>query len=95
MTTQGPSRARATDEPIPTVTSKNGLALVEALISKYDGIAKPVTEPPDTVTSKDHVGLVTFEQGVGLALDIRFRMLRPHAPAGAQGLGAFTFTGDW
>lgn len=87
-------RIRSTSDPLPTVTAgQRGMALIEALIAKYygTGIAKPVTEPLDTVTTKDRFGLVTFEQAhAGLALDIRFRMLKPHELAGAQG-----FTSDY
>ena len=48
--------------------------------------AKPITEPLDAVTTRDRFGLVTFEaEKGGLALDIRFRMLRPRELARAQG----------
>jgi DNA (cytosine-5)-methyltransferase 1 len=90
-------RAQSLDRPAPTITSGGrGLALVEALIAQYYGQSgcRPVSEPLPTVTAKDRFGLVTFDKAAGgLALDIRFRMLRPHELARAQGLGHFTFTG--
>lgn len=89
-------RARSTSEPLPAVTaSRRSLALIQAMIAKYygTGIAKPVTEPLDAVTTKDRFGLVTFGRE-GLALDIRFRMLEPHELARAQGFAdTYTFTG--
>lgn len=90
-------RIRSTEDPLPTVTaSRRGLALVDAHLQKYygTGVAKPVSEPVDTVTTKQRFGLVTFERG-GLALDIRFRMLKPHELARAQGFGDdYQFTGN-
>lgn len=75
-------RVRSTTEPMPTVTSTSrGL--------------KPVSEPLDTVTTKDRFGLVTFEKEAGgLALDIRFRLLKSHELARAQSLGHFRFAGN-
>ena len=89
------NKPRSLDDPLQTITaSRGGGHLVQALIAKYYGTGgcKLVSAPLDTVTTKPRFGLVTFERE-GLALDIRFRMLRPHELARAQSLGDFTFSG--
>lgn len=50
-----------------------------SLIVKYygEGIAKPVSEPLDTITTRDRFGLLTPVRD-GMRLDILFRMLEPH-----------------
>jgi DNA (cytosine-5)-methyltransferase 1 len=76
---------RGLDEPVPTITGANRLAVAEPFITKYNRTATgaySVEEPIDTISTRDRFGLV---QPVidGYALDIRFRMLQPHELAAA------------
>jgi DNA (cytosine-5)-methyltransferase 1 len=69
-------------DPVPTLTRSREFGVVEPLVVKYydSGIAKPVSEALDTVTTKPRFGLVEGDQ-----LDILFRMLQPHELAAAMG----------
>jgi DNA (cytosine-5)-methyltransferase 1 len=71
-------RAHSIDDPLSAITTVHGHALIEPFLVKYNGTAKarPISEPLDTVTTKDRFGLVETEHGPA-RLDIRFRMLRP------------------
>jgi DNA (cytosine-5)-methyltransferase 1 len=82
------------DDPLSAVTTCNHHWLCEPFLVKFygTGISKSVTDPLDTVTSKDRFLLVEpqsnsdvrlpgFERG----LDIRTRMLQPHELAAAMG----------
>lgn len=53
------SRARSLKEPLPTVTCKNGWALIEPFITEYYGTgkAKSIKKPLPTQTTKDKFGL--------------------------------------
>lgn len=72
---------RAVSNPVPTIATKGAIALVEPFLVKFYGaakkVARPVTVPLDTVTTKDRFGLVRPEVGDDYRLDIRFRMLQP------------------
>jgi len=75
------------DDPAPTVPGNGAAGLVEPLLAPYYGsgsgqTAKPVSEPMDTVTTKDRFGLI--EPDAGPPVDIRYRMLQKHELAGAQ-----------
>jgi DNA (cytosine-5)-methyltransferase 1 len=71
--------------------------VVEPLIAKYNrtaSAAKPVSEPLETVSTRDRFALV---QPVinGYALDIRFRMLQPHELSAAMSFPkSYVFTGN-
>ena len=79
---QSGATARPVDQPAPTVSTSGAIALVEPfLVSFYgNGGAQSVGVPLPTVTTHDRFGLVEPS-----ALDIRFRMLRPHELAAAMG----------
>jgi len=51
--------------------------------------AKPVTEPLDTITTKDRFALV-----IPSGMDIRFRMLQPRELAAAMGFDDYSFAGN-
>lgn len=90
--------ARSIDRPIGTVVSKQNTLLVEPLILKYykTGRCKPLTEPLDTVTTRDRFMLVEAKSGRTVAeLDIRTRMLQPHELAAAHSFPkSYRFTGN-
>ena len=78
-------------EPVPTVSTSGAIALVEPFLVSFYGNGGPqsVGEPLRTITTKDRFGLVEPS-----ALDIRFRMLRPHELASAMGFPtAYQFAG--
>lgn len=87
--------ARSVDEPVPTITANHGPGhLVLPFLTKYygTGSVQPVTEPIDTITTKDRFGLAMVsliqtcrELGV---VDIGFRMLGGAELAAAQGFPA-------
>ncbi|HYG22743.1 MAG TPA: DNA cytosine methyltransferase [Verrucomicrobiae bacterium] len=88
-------------EPLGTITTTSrGIRLVQpCLVSFYGkGDAQSVDKPLPTVTTKDRFGLVmpTVEiHGEKYLLDIRFRMLKPHELAAAQGFPrGYKFTGN-
>ena len=74
------------DDPVPTLCTGNHVALIEPFMVKFYGTAGavPVSQPLDTVTTRDRFGLVTMN-GRQYQVDIRFRMLAPHELAQAQG----------
>lgn len=77
--------SRGIERPLPTVTaSGNHYGLVEPFLIQYygNGDARKVTNPLDTITTKDRFALI---DGNLHQLDIRFRMLKPHELAAAQG----------
>jgi DNA (cytosine-5)-methyltransferase 1 len=77
------NQARSIDEPLNTITSRGARALIEPLIVEYHGTSKPypVSLPVMTITTKDRFALI--EPSVNF--DIRFRMLKNHELAKAQG----------
>ena len=84
-------RTHSTDNPLPTQGCENRFGLCEPFLTKYYGAgngAKPVTEPLDTVTTKDRFALVE-----PCGMDILFRMLQPHELAAAMGFGDYKFNG--
>lgn len=90
-------RSLSADLPVPTITTARGgaIGVAEPVITSYYGTqnVSPVTAPLPTVTAKDRFALV---QPVinGRALDIRFRMLRPHELAAAMSFPrTYQFTG--
>lgn len=86
-----PPRTHSIHAPLPTITSHGAGALVQpvgnpkAFLIKYfgTGIAKPLTLPLDTLTTKDRFGLVQPTKDG----DILLRMLRPREMALAMGFG--------
>jgi DNA (cytosine-5)-methyltransferase 1 len=87
---QSGASPRAVSVPLPTVATSGAISLAEPFITKFygSGISKSVDEPLDTITTKDRFGLVmpTVEiDGEKYLLDIRFRMLKSHELAAAQG----------
>ena len=75
-------------DPLPTITAGDGhFGEGRAFLIKYygNGSAEDVTEPLDTITSRDRFGLVTI-QGVDYQIvDIGLRMLEPRELYGCQG----------
>lgn len=75
-------------EPLPTVTA-NGehFAEVQAFLIKYygSGTGQAVSEPLDTVTTKDRFGLITIKGVDYQIVDIGLRMLEPRELYGCQG----------
>lgn len=88
-------RTHSLDEPLPTIVGSGGrLALTDPFVVKYNGTggAHPVSEPLDTISTRDRFGLVEVD---GMQLDIRFRMLAPHELAGAMGFPSdYKFAGN-
>lgn len=89
----GGERVSSCDEPLGTFPAghRGELALCEPFLTKYYGCgdgARPVTEPLDTVTTKDRFALVQPK-----GIDILFRMLQPHELAAAMGFEGYEFTG--
>lgn len=88
-------RTHSIHEPLPTVTSHGAGALVQPVglarksakpfVIKYfgTGIAKPVTVPLDTITTKDRFALVEPKKGG----DILLRMFTPRELGRAMGFG--------
>ena len=89
--------ARSVEKPLQTVTAScGGITLVEPFLVKYygTGIAKPLSVPLDTVTTKARYMLV-MPDGSKARLDIRTRMLQPHELAAAMGFDAgYQFEGN-
>ena len=84
-------------QPTPCITGahRGELALIESFIVKYyaTGGARPVTQPIDTISTRDRFGLVQ-PQADGHRLEILFRMLQPHELAAAMSFPAgYQFTG--
>lgn len=81
---------RSVGDPIPTVTTGGGLALV--LPQGGGGQARPVDEPVATIATDGAHALIAPYYGTGTcqdveapALDVLFRMLQPHELAAAMG----------
>ena len=79
-------RVHAIDEPLPTITTAKGgeLAVVQPFTMPYCSnggrLARPVSEPLATITTRDRIALVQPDGG-----DILFRMLSPRELAAAMG----------
>jgi DNA (cytosine-5)-methyltransferase 1 len=76
------------DEPLGAISCSGAHhAEVQAFLVKYfsTGTAKPVTEPLDTITTKERFGLVTIHGEDYIITDIRMRMLTPRELFRAQG----------
>lgn len=88
---------KSIDTPVPPLCTAGHMALVEPQIAKYNSTAtstKPVSEPLDTISTRDRYALV---QPVinGYTLDIKFRMLQPHELAAAMSFPkSYVFTGN-
>lgn len=77
--------ATSLDEPLRTIrASGTHHALVEPFVMPYCSnggqLARPVTEPVGTITTKQRLALVIPE-----GVDVRFRMLQPHELSAAMG----------
>lgn len=84
-------------QPLGTIVSKQNRLLVQPVIAKFygTGVCQSVTEPLDTVTTRDRFMLVEFRAGrkrgrVLGELDILTRMLQPH-----ELLAAHSFNRDY
>jgi DNA (cytosine-5)-methyltransferase 1 len=76
------------ETPCPTVSAGgNHIGEVRAFLSKYYGNGTPesLTEPLDTITTKDRFGLVVVDGEQYQIVDIGFRMLEPRELFTAQG----------
>ncbi len=88
------------DKPLNTVLTRDHMALVEPYLIHYYGSsdAHSVDTPLSTVTTNDRFGLVMPHveiDGEKYLLDIRFRMLKAHELAAAQGFPkSYQFTGN-
>jgi DNA (cytosine-5)-methyltransferase 1 len=93
-------RCQPVDQPMPTLTYKNGFGVVEPYVAKYygTGVCQTLDEPLDTVTTKDRFALVEpclIPIADNLHLGICFRMLQPHELAAAQGFAKdYKFEGN-
>jgi DNA (cytosine-5)-methyltransferase 1 len=91
---QSGAEGRSVEDPAPTVATKGAISLIEPFLVNFYGsgsglIPQPISRPLPTVTTKDRFGLVA-----PMALDITFRMLRPHELAAAMGFpGDYHFAG--
>lgn len=87
-------RSRSIADPMATLTTKTGHSVVLPFLVKYygTGASQAVSEPLDTVTTKDRFGLGVVSllgtmQELGV-VDIGFRMLQPAELLAAQGFPA-------
>lgn len=88
MTMRNHQDGQPIDEPLSTITAGGAHhAEVQAFLVKYfsTSAAKSVTEPLDTITTKDRFGLVTIHGVEYVITDIRMRMLQPRELFNAQG----------
>jgi DNA (cytosine-5)-methyltransferase 1 len=87
----GNGQAKPTSEPLSTITKKARHALCQPCLIKFyssGGQHQSVEVPLGSVTTKDRFGLVqpiVEIEGERYLLDIRFRMLKAHELAAAQG----------
>jgi DNA (cytosine-5)-methyltransferase 1 len=88
--------AGSVDDPLKTLTTKESYALAEPYIVKFYGAgegADSIHDSLSTVTAKDRFALCI--PSIGIALDIRFRMLQPHELAAAMSFPKdYEFTGN-
>lgn len=85
---------KSLDDPLPTVTGGNRHYLVEPFTMPYcsngGALARPVSQPLGTVTTRDRFALVIPD-----GMDIRFRMLQPHELSAAMGFPVgYQFAGN-
>jgi DNA (cytosine-5)-methyltransferase 1 len=88
MTMRNHQDGQPMDEPLTTVTAGGAHhAEVQAFLVKYfsTGAAKSVSEPLDTITTRDRFALVTIHGEEYVITDIRMRMLQPRELFNAQG----------
>lgn len=85
---RGTNIGHATDEPVHTVTA-GGLHIgeVRAFLIAYYGssVGQDLSDPLQTVVTKDRFGLVTIHGVEYQIVDIGMRMLEPHELFAAQG----------
>ena len=87
-------RSRSIDDPLATLTTKTGHSVVMPFLAKYYGTGgcQAVSEPLDTVTTKDRFGLAVVSllrtMKALSVVDIGFRMLDVDELAAAQGFPA-------
>jgi DNA (cytosine-5)-methyltransferase 1 len=88
--------ASSVEDPLKTLTTKESYALAEPYIVKFYGNgegSESIDDPLSTVTAKDRFALCI--PSIGIALDIRFRMLQPHELAAAMSFDpGYEFTGN-
>lgn len=93
-------QSRSIRDPLSTISTKARHAVCEPYLVKFysTGTAASIDSPLDTVTTNDRFGLampVIEIHGERYLLDIRFRMLKPHELAAAQGFPKdYKFTGN-
>lgn len=84
------------EDPLKTLTTKESYALAQPYIIKFYGNGEgsdDINDPLATVTAKDRFALCI--PSIGIALDIRFRMLQPHELAAAMSFPKdYEFTGN-
>lgn len=74
---------RGTEGPAPTVATKGAISLIEPFLVAYYGSGtnvEPLRKPLRTLTTRERFGIVS-----PTALDVTFRMLRPHELSAAMG----------
>lgn len=97
---QGGRDTHGIAEPMATITTRPGSAIVQPYLIKYygTGVAKSIKEPLDTVTSKDRFGLVMpilEADGITCQVDFLFRLFFAHELAAAQGFPSeYQFAGN-
>jgi hypothetical protein len=93
---KGKSNARSIDDPLSHRPTSKHQYLAEPYIVKFYGNgdgAESIDDPLSTVTGKDRFALCI--PSLGIALDIRFRMLQPHELAAAMSFPKdYEFTGN-
>ncbi len=88
MTLRNNMDGQKMDEPLTTVSCSGAHhAEVQAFLIKYfsTATAKPMTDPLDTITTKDRFALVTIHGEEYIITDIKMRMLQPRELFRAQG----------
>lgn len=99
---QSAGTVKPVSNPLPTVAAAGAISIVEPFMVKFYGNdhgAESISEPIDTICTKDRFGLVRGYlvefNGARYVLDIRFRMLQPHELAKGMGFTAdYKFAGN-
>jgi DNA (cytosine-5)-methyltransferase 1 len=86
----GNGGAAPVSAPVKTITTKDRFGLLEPFMLPNEGFyrgnkPRSLDQPLSTVTASRGAGGIVLPSCEGLKLDIRFRMLKPHELARAQG----------
>jgi DNA (cytosine-5)-methyltransferase 1 len=93
--------ALSIDDPLPTITQKNGLGIIEPFVcaNRTNNVPTSVDEPMATLTTAHGGGLMLIEpqiveiDGQTYTLDLLHRMLQPEELGKGQDFEGYEFTG--